>query len=96
MKQVTKSKSKLLLAVILLAGLVALFLPSCVHEPVIDPNNPIDTTDNPIDTIDNPIDTTPTGTPCDPDVVYFSKDILPLLRSNCAKSGCHDARAPAP
>lgn len=28
---------------------------------------------------------------CDPDTVYFSKDILPLLNSSCAKSGCHDA-----
>src|SRR5690606_33332299 len=31
------------------------------------------------------------GTPCDPGTVYFNRDILPLLRSNCAKSGCHDA-----
>lgn len=29
--------------------------------------------------------------PCDPDTVYFNKDILPILVSNCAKSGCHDA-----
>jgi len=29
-------------------------------------------------------------TPCEPNVVYFEKDILPLLQSNCAKSGCHD------
>ena len=27
--------------------------------------------------------------PCDPDSVYFTKDILPLLQSNCAFSGCH-------
>ncbi|HNF70154.1 MAG TPA: hypothetical protein PLL28_12320, partial [Chitinophagales bacterium] len=27
---------------------------------------------------------------CDPDTVYFVNDILPLIVSNCAKSGCHD------
>lgn len=27
---------------------------------------------------------------CDPDSVYFEQDILPLLVSNCAMSGCHD------
>ncbi len=30
------------------------------------------------------------GIPCDPDIVYFEKEILPLLQSNCAQSGCHD------
>lgn len=30
------------------------------------------------------------NTQCDPDSVYFNRDILPLLRSNCAMSGCHD------
>jgi len=29
--------------------------------------------------------------PCDADVVYFNRDILPILNSNCAQSGCHDA-----
>lgn len=28
---------------------------------------------------------------CDPDTVYFENDILPLLSSRCAFSGCHDA-----
>lgn len=28
---------------------------------------------------------------CDPAVVYFEQEILPLITSNCAKSGCHDA-----
>lgn len=58
---------------------------------------PIDTTGmNPIDTM--PIDTMPVDTmpidtlmPCDPDKVYFELEVLPLLRSNCAFSGCHDA-----
>ena len=29
--------------------------------------------------------------PCDPNKVYFQRDILPIVSSNCAKSGCHDA-----
>jgi len=32
-----------------------------------------------------------TGTPCDPNIVYFEQQILPILVSSCAKSGCHDA-----
>ncbi len=31
------------------------------------------------------------GIPCDPDSVYFNEQILPILASNCAFSGCHDA-----
>jgi hypothetical protein len=31
------------------------------------------------------------GKPCDPDTVYFERDLLPLLLSSCAKAGCHDA-----
>jgi hypothetical protein len=29
--------------------------------------------------------------PCDPDVVYFEQDVLPLLVSSCGQSNCHDA-----
>jgi len=61
--------------------------PSCKHFPVevIDPD--------PQDTIivppPPPDDTT--GTPCDTNVIYFAQQILPILQSNCAMSGCHDA-----
>ena len=48
---------------------------------------PIDSTDNPVDTTN--IDTS--GVPCDPNTVYFNIDILPILKSNCAFSGCHNA-----
>ena len=73
---------------ILLVGFTLIFFPSCVHEPLLSGEPDIvDTTSNPIDTLDEDI----TGTPCNPDTVYFSKDILPILKSNCAKSGCHDA-----
>lgn len=31
----------------------------------------------------------PTMTDCDSTIVYFQQQILPILQSNCAKSGCH-------
>ncbi|MEZ4776700.1 MAG: c-type cytochrome domain-containing protein [Bacteroidia bacterium] len=62
---------------------------SCVHDPILPigggPGDPIDTVTNPIDT------TTQNIHLCDPDTVYFERDVLPILISNCAKSGCHDA-----
>jgi hypothetical protein len=66
---------------------------ACKHDPFIsdDDFNPIDTMDNPIDTMDNPVDTMDMGIPCNPELVYYSIDIQPLLNSNCAFSGCHDA-----
>jgi hypothetical protein len=62
-------------------GLLAMLtLQACTHDPVI----PV---------ISDPKEDDFQGTPCDPDVVYFDRDILPILRSNCAKSGCHDAES---
>src|SRR5687767_10540913 len=77
-------------AAVLLICFIVFALPSCVHEPIVGPVDPGPDPD-PIDTTENPIDTTTPGTPCDPNVVYFNMQILPLLKSNCAKSGCHDA-----
>ncbi len=56
-------------------------LGACQHKAeIINPTTkPTDTTGN-----NNP-------TPCDSNIVYFDKDILPILNSNCAMSGCHDA-----
>lgn len=34
---------------------------------------------------------TTTGKPCSPDSIYFELTVMPILRSNCALSGCHDA-----
>lgn len=34
---------------------------------------------------------TPPDEPCDPDVVYFQQQILPLIQSNCAVPGCHSS-----
>lgn len=33
----------------------------------------------------------PATVTCSPDTVYFQQTILPLITSNCAMSGCHDA-----
>ncbi len=77
-----------ILILIMLMTMLATF--SCKHSPFMieDDVVPIDTTGNPIDTMN--IDTV-SGIPCDPDIVYFDLDILPILKSNCAFSGCHDA-----
>ncbi|MCG8327610.1 MAG: hypothetical protein MI974_07990 [Chitinophagales bacterium] len=63
---------------------------SCKHDPTMpeDSMTPVDTMD--IDTIDNPVDTSDI-TPCDSNTVYFNQQVLPILKSNCAFSACHDA-----
>jgi hypothetical protein len=33
--------------------------------------------------------------PCDPGIVYFTNEILPMIQSNCAMSGCHSSTNPA-
>lgn len=64
---------------------LALFsLLSCQREPITvgNGNSPDGTGGN-----------TPTvgeGPVCDPDSVYFEQQLLPILVSNCAMSGCHD------
>ena len=62
---------------------------ACKHSPIISDDEVII-----VDTIDMPMDTVivneTDSIPCDPDVVYFELDILPILISNCAFSGCHD------
>lgn len=61
----------------ILAVLVFLMM-SCKHEPLytsLDDENP---NGNPVEETD-----------CDPDVVYFVNDVLPIIQSNCAMSGCH-------
>lgn len=67
--------------VVLVGGLA--LQSGCVHQPELtdlvtnnDPNN------------NNNNDTGKSG--CDPNIVYFENDILPILTSSCAKSGCHD------
>ena len=52
-------------------------LPGCTHAPWTPSGD-----EPPIIVVD-----------CDPEVVYFQQDILPLLQTACAQSGCHDAAA---
>ena len=51
-------------------------IPACKHDPVGGPVDPIDTMDM---------------HPCDPDTVYFSTDVLPIILSSCGMELCHDA-----
>lgn len=52
------------------------FIQACVHEaPPFPPGGGIPSQSN----------------KCDPDSVYFKNQIQPLLASNCAMPGCHDA-----
>jgi hypothetical protein len=70
------------IALVLLSTLLG--MASCKHEP---PEGPIIPPDGP----GGP----GTGVPCDPNVVYFQQDILPLLISNCSMPGCHSGSDPA-
>lgn len=69
---------------------------SCTHDPFLldemEPD-PMDTMTNPMDTM--VVDTTIMENPCDSTVIYFKKDILPILQGSCALSGCHDASSAA-
>lgn len=38
-----------------------------------------------------PATTIDTSSNCNPSVIYFEKDVLPIITSNCAYSGCHNA-----
>ena len=59
-----------------LLGALLLGWTGCVHDPLVPPVG------------SEPIEV---EGPCDPETVYFQQDILPLLVSNCAQPGCHDA-----
>lgn len=75
---------KLLLAGnVLVMLLLYLNFNSCRHDPIIPPGGDPG----------NPNDTSHQLKPCDPNVVYFQKQILPIILSNCTMSGCHDGSA---
>ena len=71
-----------------LAVLILLIsLQACVHAPLVPPDPGPDPAPDP-----TPVDTTPVvSRECDPDSVYFMQEVMPVLNSNCAMSGCHDA-----
>jgi hypothetical protein len=60
--------------------LLCVFAISCEHDPLY---TPVDGENPPIDEPDEP------GEECDPDKIYFVNDVLPIINSNCAISGCH-------
>jgi len=73
---------------LVLTSLILANFTACTREPVY------------IGTLDPDVtDTTQTGggggtgvdNPCDPNIVYFEQQVLPIFRSNCVMSGCHDA-----
>lgn len=61
----------------------ALLSTACKHEPETFPKENQNNNNN------NPGNNTGSDIPCNPDSVYFEKDIMPILTSNCAMSGCH-------
>lgn len=56
---------------------LGLFIFACTHDPYFPV---VDLTQQ-----------TGTDKPCDPQIIYFEKDVMPLLLSSCAYTGCHDA-----
>ncbi|NNK82705.1 MAG: hypothetical protein HKO92_06255, partial [Flavobacteriaceae bacterium] len=50
---------------------------SCEHDPLYTPIE------------DNSDDNVIVDDVCDPDKIYFVNDVLPIINSNCAISGCH-------
>jgi hypothetical protein len=74
--------------------LVVFLLIACKEEYVytgtLNPDNPKDTTTTTGGT-GTGMGTTVITKPCSPDSVYFEQSVLPLLRSQCASPGCHDA-----
>lgn len=63
---------------------------SCKHE-ILNPTGVI----TPQDSIGSNTTISINGWKCSPDTVYFQYDILPILLSSCAPSGCHDAASRA-
>jgi len=71
-------------------GLILMLLVafSCLNDKNM-PSPTTSATDTNAGSVTNP--STPAVVTCSPDTVYFNQAILPLITSNCAMSGCHDA-----
>jgi hypothetical protein len=78
-----------LAGILFLMVLLMLMLSSCKHEPEVLPKLATDI-HNP-NVSGNGTDNGYNQSTCDPDTVYFQTQVLPLLISNCAKSGCHNS-----
>lgn len=79
---------KLILIAIFIVGLLG----SCKHEPLtLSPAiNTINTGTNNQNNNGGGNNNGGNVNTCDTNIIYFNQDILPILVSNCAKSGCHD------
>jgi len=62
--------------------LLLLYIPSCTHDPF-----PVE---DPVIEEDSIPDGGQIGSGCDTSILYFTRDILPIFRTHCAISGCHD------
>lgn len=66
---------------------------ACTTDPIIPPdglaqvNDPVTGDSTLVDPIQEPVD----SNACDPGVISFQYQVLPILVSACAYSGCHDA-----
>ncbi len=70
-------------------ALIFIGLNSCVHSPLTGIIDPIDTTG----VIDTDTIVLPPLVTCSEDTAYFTNDVLPILVSSCAITGCHDAES---
>ena len=68
------------------AAIILASISACVHKP-FPPTGVTGTTG----TTGMTGTTGSTGTSCSPDTVYFTNTVLPIIQTNCAKSGCHDS-----
>jgi hypothetical protein len=68
--------NKQTVSLLLLAVLLVVTIGSCKHEIPVLPDSKTAIGD--------------TSTPCDASKVYFQQQVLPILVSNCAQTGCHD------
>lgn len=62
---------------------IMLTVNGCKHEPMLPGGDPAAGNGNG--------GGTGGSDPCDPNTVYFQNEVLPIIVSNCAMSGCHDA-----
>ncbi len=67
-------------SVAMLLALISFSAISCRHEPPVGP----------LDTGNGGNGGGGGETPCDPNIVYFQQQVLPILVSNCAVPGCHN------
>ncbi len=74
---------------------VMIAIGSCKHDPFVNElvqSNPKDSVNNGGNNNGgNNNNNNNNNVVCDPNVVYFQQQVLPLFISNCAMGGCHDA-----